>query len=282
MRAPVRASLSDRAGTVRLVNTPLDYVAHLTTESALFGDAVAWAPSDAPVPTCPDWTADDLLWHLGWVQSWWAMIVRQDLTGPEAREQMPDRPADRSELMEFYRQAGRGLAEILRKVPADTPAWTWSDDHTVRFIRRKQAHEALIHRVDAEVTAGRRTPMDPVLSADGVDEALRVMYTGVPDWGRFEPEPAQTLRIHATDTGDSWVVRLGRFTGTDSDGVSYDEPDFDVLATDSDAPTLALFTGTAADLDCWLWHRPPYGEISRSGDVGVLSAFEAVIAPGIG
>lgn len=271
-----------RADTVGLVNTSLDYVAHLATESARFGDAIASAPSEAPVPTCPDWTADDLLWHLGWVQSWWAMIVRQNLTGPEARELIPDRPIDRPGLLEFYRQAGRDLAEGLRKVPADTQAWTWSDDHTVRFIRRKQAHEALIHRVDAEVVAGDRTPMDPTLSADGVDEALRVMYSGVPGWGSFEPDPARTIRIHATDTGDSWVVRLGRFTGTDRDGVSYDEPDFDVLLADSGEPTVALFSGTAADLDCWLWHRPPYGEVSRSGDDRVLSAFEAVIAPGIG
>ncbi len=269
-------------GTVRLVNRPPDYVAHLTTESARFGEAIAAAPSDAPVPTCPDWNADDLLWHLGWVQSWWAVVVRQNLTGPEARELMPGRPASRPELLKFCRQAGRDLAEILRKVPADTPAWTWSDDHTVGFIRRKQAHEALIHRVDAEVTAGVRTPMDAVLSADGVDEALRVMYGGVPDWGHFEPDAERSLRISATDTGDSWVVRLGRFTGTDSDGESYDEPDFDVAGTGSDAPTLALFSGTAADLDCWLWHRPPYGQISRSGDEDVLSAFEAVIAPGIG
>jgi hypothetical protein len=138
------------------------------------------------------------------------MIVRQNLTGPQARELMPDRPADRSELLEFCRHAGRGLADILHKVPADTQAWTWSDDHTVRFNRRKQAHEALIHRIDAEVTAGDRTPMDPVLSADGVDEALRVMYSGVPDWGSFEPDPARTLRIQAADTGDSSVASPGR------------------------------------------------------------------------
>ncbi len=264
------------------MNTPLDYVVHLTTESTRFGEAIAAAPPDTPVPTCPDWTADDLLWHLGWVQSWWTMIVRQKLTGQEARELMPDRPAGRPELLEFYRQAGSGLAAILRTVPADTEAWTWSDNHTVGFIQRKQAHEALIHRVDAEVTGGHRTPMDPALSADGVDEALRVMYGGVPDWGRFEPDPARTIRIRATDTGDSWIVRLGSFTGTDSDGVSYDEPDFDVLATDSGAPAAAVVSGTAADLDCWLWRRPPCGEISRSGDDRVLSAFEAVISEGIG
>lgn len=264
------------------MNAQLDFVAHLTSESARFGEAITLAPSDAAVPTCPDWNADDLLWHLAWVQSWWAMIVRENLTGPEARDLLPDRPADRSGLLEFYRRSASSLADILRTVSADTTAWTWSDDHTVRFIRRKQAHEALIHRVDAEVTAGLRTPMDPALSADGVDEALRVMYSGVPDWGRFEPDPARTLRIRATDTQDSWVVRLGRFTGTDPEGVSYDEPDFDVQAADSGAPTQATCSGTAADLDCWLWHRPAVGDISRSGEAAVLSAFEEVIAPGIG
>ena len=33
-------------------------------------------------------------------------------------------------------------------------AWTWSTDQTVGFIVRRQAHEALIHRLDAELTAG--------------------------------------------------------------------------------------------------------------------------------
>ena len=44
------------------------------------------------------------------------------------------------------------------------------------------------HRVDAELTAGERTAMDPALSTDGVDAVLRVMYGGVPPWGTFTPE----------------------------------------------------------------------------------------------
>ena len=51
------------------------------------------------------------------------------------------------------------------------------------FIRRRQAHEALIHRIDAELTAGDRTPMDTDLSADGVDEALHFMDAGLRSWG---------------------------------------------------------------------------------------------------
>lgn len=69
----------------RFVNAQLDFVAHLISESTRFAEAIASAPTDAAVPTSPDWNADDLLWHLGWVQSWWAMIVRENLTGPEAQ-----------------------------------------------------------------------------------------------------------------------------------------------------------------------------------------------------
>ncbi len=277
------ARLSVPVSTVPRVDTGLDYVAHLTRESARFGEAIAAARPDSAVPSCPEWTADDLLWHLAWVQSWWATVVRENLTGPDARQLLPERPPARPGLLEFYEQAGRDLRRILATVTADTPAWTWSDDHTVGFIQRKQAHEALIHRIDAEITAGNRTPMDTRLSADGVDEVLRVMYAGVPEWGSFTADESRTLRIQATDTGDSWLITLGRFSGTDpADGNSYDEPDFQVAGSDSGAPAAAFISGTAADLDCWLWHRPPADQVGKSGKGDVVADFEAVIAPGIG
>jgi uncharacterized protein (TIGR03083 family) len=263
------------------VNAGVDYLAALGRESARFAEAIAAAPPGAPVPPCPEWTADDLLWHLAWVQWWWATIVRDDLAGPDARRLVPERPSSRPGLLEFYRRASRDLQQVLGATSADAPAWTWSDDHTVGFIRRKQAHEALIHRIDAEVAVGDRTPMDPWLSADGVDEVLRVMYSGVPQWGSFAGDESKALRLRATDTGHSWLITLGRFTGTDPDGTFYDEPDFSVADGGSGAPAVAFISGTAADLDCWLWHRPPTGAIDQSGDSDVLSEFTAAIAPGI-
>jgi uncharacterized protein (TIGR03083 family) len=200
------------------MRTDLDYVAHLARESGRFGEAIRAARPDQAVPSCPGWTADDLLWHLGEVQWFWAAIVRENITGPRAEELKPGRPADRAGLQAFYQGASRDLAEVLAASAPGTAAWTWSEDQTVGFIRRRQAHEALIHRIDAELTAGRRTPVDPLLGADGVDEALRVMYGGLPGWGRFTPDDAKSLRLEATDTGDAWFVTLGRFTGTDPGG----------------------------------------------------------------
>ncbi|HEY2577179.1 MAG TPA: maleylpyruvate isomerase family mycothiol-dependent enzyme [Streptosporangiaceae bacterium] len=261
--------------------TPEDYIDHLVRESARFADVIQQAPPQARVPSCPDWDADDLLWHLGEVQSLWTTVVREKLPGDEAEKRNPQRPADRAGLLEFYRQASAALAGLLRATSPDTPAWTWSREQTVGFIYRRQAHEALIHRIDAELTAGSRTPVDAPLAADGVDEGLRIMYGACPDWGTITPVPGRTVRLRATDTGDSWLVTLARFTGTDPDGKSHDEPDIHVAESGSGEPARAEITGTAADLDCWLWHRPPGGPVEQSGDQDILDGLAKVFGPGI-
>jgi uncharacterized protein (TIGR03083 family) len=260
----------------------VDYLAHLAQESARFAEVIAEVPPAARVPSCPDWSADDLLWHLGEVQWFWGTIVREGLTGEQAEQRKPPRPAGRAGLLGFYRRASADLREVLAAVPAAAPAWTWSQDHTVGFIRRRQAHEALIHRVDAELAAGGRSPMDPQLSSDGVDEVLRIMYGGdVPEWGTFTSSSGTVLRLQATDTGQSWLVTVGRFTGTDPDDQTrYDEPGIQVTSGRGTG-TAASICGTAADLDCWLWHRPSLMAVERSGDPDVLSAFDSMIASGI-
>ena len=179
-----------------------------------------------------------------------------------AAQARPARPAGAG-LAGFYDRASRDLREILAASAPSTPAWTWSQDHTVGFIRRRQAHEALIHRIDAELAADDRTGMDPRLSADGVDEVLRVMYGYPPTWGIFTPD-TQPLRLRATDTADSWLITLGRFTGTDpSDQQAYDEPALLTAPQDQGLPAAATVSGSAADLDCWLWHRSSGAQLER-------------------
>lgn len=263
----------------------LDYLGLLARESAMFARAVGLTAPDAAVPSCPDWNADDLLWHLAEVQWFWNTIVREGvLTAAQAKGlERPDRPSDRAGLLTFFTTVSSELGSALAAASPATPAWTWSDDHTVGFILRRQAHEALIHRVDAELTAGDRTAMDPKLSADGIDEALRIMYGGdVPSWGTFEPDDSQTVRIRTTDTGDSWLVRAGRFTGTDpQDSKAYDQPGIQVPHADPGTEAAATVSGPAADIDCWLWKRPPLTMLDRYGDQKALAAFDAVIAEGI-
>jgi uncharacterized protein (TIGR03083 family) len=261
----------------------LDYLDHLARESARFAAVIDTTAPGAPVPTCPDWTADDLLWHLGEVQWFWGTIVRDGVDAQAAGAMKPPRPAHRPGLSEFYHSASRELGAALALVPPQTPAWTWADDKSVRFIRRRQAHEALIHRVDAELTAGQRSELDPALSADGVDEALLIMYGGAqPAWGTFTADEVKTVRILTTETGDSWFITLGHFAGTDpQDQQGYDEPSIRVGGPVHGEQAAATISGTAADLDCWLWGRPPLRAIERSGNADALGAFDAIIARGI-
>jgi uncharacterized protein (TIGR03083 family) len=261
----------------------IDYLDHLARESARFASVLADTPSDAQVPTCPGWNADDLLWHLGEVQWFWGTIVRDGADVGAAEQMKPPRPANRPGLAEFYRTASRELMAALANTNPDTPAWTWAADKTVGFIRRRQAHEALIHRLDAELTAERRTGLDPRLSADGVDEVLRIMYGGdVPAWGTFTTDGSKTIRVRCTDTGDSWLLRLGHFSGTDPDDQrSYDQPGIDVATQDPGVEVAAAIAGSAADLDCWLWGRPALDEIERTGDAAVLDEFAVLTADGI-
>lgn len=259
----------------------VDYLAHLRAESSRFLEVLREAPEDARVPTCPDWDADDLLWHLGEVQWFWSRIVGDSVRDP-AELDHPERPPDRAGLIAFFETSSEALRRVLADTDPAAPRWTWSREQTAGFTRRRQAHEALIHRVDAELTSGAaRSPVDPHLSSDGVDEALRIMFGGCPSWGTITPEPGATIRLHASDTGRSWLVTLGRFTGTDPDGTSYDEPDIAVHETDPGEDTAATVSGAAADLDCWLWQRPPLGAVAEAGDPEILGRFATVIGQGI-
>jgi uncharacterized protein (TIGR03083 family) len=264
--------------------THLDYLDHLSRESARFREALQHVDPTTRVPTCPDWDADDLLWHLGDVQWFWSQVVGGPLTDEAEVEALthPERPTDRSALDQSFVASSRGLQRALAATAPDTRAWTWSTEQTAGFIRRRQAHEALIHRLDAELTAGNRTDLDPALAADGVDEVLRVVYGGHPGWGRFSPEEGATIRLRTPDTGDSWLVNLGRFVGHDPrSDEDVDEPDIGIARSDAGEPAAATLSATAADLDCWLWHRPPVGEVTREGRADVLGRFEQIVSADI-
>lgn len=265
----------------------LDYLDHLSRESARFREVLADADAGLPVPSCPEWTADDLLWHLAGVQWFWSRVVGGPLTDEADVEELerPQRPQDRAALLSFFDQSSGELQQALGATPPETPAWTWSREQTAGFTRRRQAHEALIHRLDAELTTGQRTALDPRLAADGVLESLEVMYGGHPDWGAFTPEEGRLVAVRATDTGDEWLVTLGRFVGRrpdrEGEAADVDTEDLGVLAAGSPASSgepAATISGTAADLDAWLWHRPTVGEVTTDGDAGTLRRLTAILS----
>ena len=260
----------------------LDHLRHVTAESARFQALLKVVDPAAPVPTCPGWDAADLVWHLTEVQAFWGRVVQQRPAHPgELQGEDLVRPGDHAALLDLAERSSKELVATLRRTPPDTPVWTWADDHSAGFVLRRQAHEALVHRVDAECTVGQRTPLDPNLAADGVDEALRVMLGGTPEGTRLSVDTPATVRLRCTDTGDSWLVTLARFDGTDEQGAPHSGPTLVVAAEDNDLPAAATISAAAGDLDCWLWGRPPLGEVNLAGDVRVLGGLREIVGSGI-
>jgi uncharacterized protein (TIGR03083 family) len=263
------------------VPTELDYLTHLGSDSRRFVEVLRDVDGSRPVPTCPDWTADDLLFHLAKVQSFWARIVRERITDESAAvDHDCPRPADRAGLLTLFDRASADLYQALASTPPETTVWSWAHEQTAGFSRRRQAHEALIHRLDAELTAGARTELHPALAADGVAEALTVMYGDPPAWGEMALEGDHVVQFLASDTGDSYQVAVGRFTGVGP--VSGKANDFWCLdqAPSGSQPTLQI-SGSAEDLDCWLWRRPPRGSVDIEGDQQTLAKLQSVIEDGI-
>lgn len=149
----------------------LDYTAHLRSDGEKMAVAVA-RDLDAHVPSCPEWDAAKLTIHTGGHHRWVADAVRKRGERPGD----PGKPGLRGdELVEWFRQGWRDLASLLDATDDDAPAWSWAGDNRAGFWRRRTALETLVHRWDAENATGRPTPLDPALSADGIDEMLFVM-----------------------------------------------------------------------------------------------------------
>ena len=252
------------------------YLSAIETESIRFREVLADAQPGAPVPSCPAWNAYDLLRHLTETQFHWAWIVANRPKGPEERPEI-ERASSYADALTAFDEASAGLVSALRDADPDDPAWTWSKEQTVGFILRRQAHEALIHRLDAELTAvGRASELDPALAADGVEEVLDVMFGGCPEWGRFSPLP-HYIRVELTDTGDNVWVQLGRFSGTDpSDDTHYDEDDIHVVA-DPGVDADAVISAPAGVMDARLWRRGDGDKIHFAGDLLIVDHFRRVI-----
>ncbi len=242
----------------------MDLLDALARESESFSRA-AWAMDlDAAVPTCPGWTGADLVWHLTEAQHFWASIVDGRLADPEGVVERP-RP-DPAELVAAFDRDSARLVSALGNVDFQEPLWSWSSlGGTAAWVLRRQTHEALIHRIDAESVVGSIGPVDAELAIDGVDEVLRVMLDAndLPDWAGFEPiDRFANVRAAA----GSWGLELGLLVGTSPDsGKTYQSPAIRLLDGVVGDPDVSI-EGPPDALDLWLWGRGAIDRIALNGD----------------
>lgn len=137
----------------------IDRLAVIQAEAEQFAAVLAETPGQTRVPTCTDWDASDLLWHLTEVHLFWAGVLRSgaltddDVAVLEAA--IPARPETLDDAFALRRQATEDLIDALEELDDAQPRWSWWEpEQTVGFTRRMQTYEATMHRVDAERAAG--------------------------------------------------------------------------------------------------------------------------------
>lgn len=259
---------------------PFDPYLVIDTEGARIGEVLSRIDLDSPVPTCPDWTARDLLKHVIEVHDFWAAVVGDQLMGEAVgayEESRPPIEGDADDLPRQREEATGRLVAALRRRDASEPAWSWfGPDQTVGFSLRMQPQEATMHRVDAELTAGVEvSPIADEVASAGIDHVLDVMLNWVPESAQITPGGVVELR--ATDTGERWLLELFRWSGS-AWGQDFENQIGGRRATaaqaDGTAEPVAWVTGPVQELDLLVWSRP--ASVERSGDEGVLADLQAL------
>jgi uncharacterized protein (TIGR03083 family) len=223
----------------------------------------------APVPSCPEWTVDDLVRHVAEVYLHKTECMRR---GTFPRPWPPDLSGEPS-LALLERSYAELTGEFAARAPESAAATWYEPEQTVGFWIRRMAQETVIHRVDAELAASvavEEIPED--LAVDGIDEVLeRFLGYGSHRWTEdFKPSlPDRELPpvLVATD-GYGWLVRAT------PDGASVE-----VATPRTEAP--AVVTGDPVPLLLWLWRRPagrlPADGVELDGDAELIDELRALL-----
>jgi len=231
--------------------------------SAALRDAAAAAPDlTGRVPGCPDWTLDDLVFHISGVQRFWAVAVSlADASappGPEHRGEL-EPPGD---ILEWCDESTRLLLAALRDADPGAPCWAWwaasGAPLTAGAVARHQVQEAAVHARDAQETIGKPEPLPAAVAVDGLAEFLSV---GLASQGAWPHSPAR-IAFAAVD-GPTHVVDLS------PSGVAVDPA--------GSGPPLATVYASANDLVLALYDRVPFADLRIDGDRQVLTDLRAWI-----
>lgn len=211
--------------------------------------------AEVECPTCPGWTVEDVVDHLGRVYLWTVEATR----GTE-RPSMGEREQGDLTLGEWYADCGRRMLDRLREADPAAGCWTFDrDDRTVRFWIRRQLHETTIHWVDLARAHGIEAEISDHVADDGIDELLHLFVPRrIEDPQTALPLP---LQIRATDTGSVWWVQ-------EADGVVS-------AGRGEEGESVAEIRGEAVELYLALWGRNSREALHVDGEAAPARGFLA-------
>lgn len=164
------------------------------------------------VPSCPDWTVSQLARHLGGVHRWAEHLVRTNAQERDTAPKDPTRPAPAGTAEEWadWLEVGLGrLVDTLRAADGADPLWCWGDGTDVAWWSRRQLHETVVHRIDAELAAGSAWTVDPEIAVDAIDEHLgNIEASAYFSSGVANLRGEGSLHFHTTDAEGEWMITL--------------------------------------------------------------------------
>jgi uncharacterized protein (TIGR03083 family) len=231
--------------------------------SSLASDGAAFATAarkglDTPVPSCPEWTLEDLLVHLGTVHAWQRTILSE--RPPERIPFPPPPPAD--DRIAWFETNLSQLVDVATRTDADEPMWSWAPPHQARFWIRRAAQETAVHRWDAEGAHGGAAPIDAEVAADGIQELFDVFMPRLDRRTPVKGAAGQTLHVHCTDVAGEWIIRFAA-AGTEIER--------------GHAKADGAVRGAASDLLILLWGREPTGPVEVIGDPSLVGMWRGGI-----
>ncbi len=168
------------------------------------------ADLSATVPTCPDWSLEQLVRHMGGALRWVELMVRTRAQEEVAEERVPgaagpEARGDAAALDAWLAEAGEQVVAALREAGPDAKVWGWAGTLNAGFWARRMTHEITVHRADATLAAGLPYEVAPDVAADAIDEWLQIVEfvqrTAPDDATRELRGPGRSIHLHATDTG---------------------------------------------------------------------------------
>jgi uncharacterized protein (TIGR03083 family) len=239
------------------------WLAALRADSPALQDALAQAGPDAAVPSCEGWTVADLTAHLTGLLHWVRETVARGVTDHPVFDVDEPSGLEWDAALDGLRRELTGTIETLEALEADFPAWNWAPQaKTAGFWQRRMAHEISVHRWDAEAAAGRATPVETKLAADGISE---VLDSWLPAGRRKGPTDLHGVaHLVASDAGYEWFVRLR--------GPGLALLDTGTILDSDDHHPRAEATGTASDILLTLMGRQRPDRLVISGDPRLISA----------
>ena len=243
----------------------MDFRATLLGETRALGDVIRTADPETPVPSCPGWTMNQLLKHVGRGHLWSAQIVAERRHEPldprDVRGGKP--PGDVDGAVAWLNAGAQAVIDAVDRVGAETRVWTFNGPKPAGWWIRRRVHEATVHRADAVLALGDTYELAAELAGDGISEWITLAAAGADR--RHPPLPrGTTLHLHATDAG---LGPTGEWTITnDEDGLQWSH---------AHAKGDAAVRGSAVDLFLALTRRRTTAEAGLEvfGDEAVWDAW---------